>query len=502
MPTFKVNIKWGREKFEKVECNTDESPELFKAQLFALSGVQPNRQKVMLKGAVLKDDDWGTFKLKDGSTFLMMGTADELPKEPVQKTMFVEDMSDQQLASALNLPAGLENLGNTCYLNSTLQCFRSVPELRESLKKFTGRINPSVVNIQPAESITSGVRDLFMQMDSTAEEVRPIMLLRLLHLAFPQFAERAENGAFKQQDANECWIQLFRQLEDQLPALTASTSAAEGGSQGAAASSPKTSFMSQYFGGQFQCSLKCDESEEEPAKSSIENFSQLSCFISQDVKYMHTGLKLKMEEKIEKNSPTLQRNAVYTKTSKISRLPAYLTVQFVRFYYKEKEGVNAKILKDVKFPMMFDAFDLCSEELQQKMTPVRDKFKIQEDKKVEEVTKAKAAGTKPPEEKEDVNYLAFDFEEDIGSNNSGYYQLQAVLTHQGRSSSSGHYVGWIHRKGAEWIKFDDDTVTPILEEDILKLSGGGDWHCAYVLIYGPKRLIDDQASSGPEKMDE
>lgn len=31
--------------------------------------------------------------------------------------------------------------------------------------------------------------------------------------------------------------------------------------------------------------------------------------------------------------------------SKISRLPAYLTVQMVRFFYKEKESVNAKVLK-------------------------------------------------------------------------------------------------------------------------------------------------------------
>lgn len=35
---------------------------------------------------------------------------------------------------------------------------------------------------------------------------------------------------------------------------------------------------------------------------------------------------------------------------------------------------------------------------------------------------------------------------DIGSNNCGYYDLQAVLTHQGRSSSSGHYVSWVKRK--------------------------------------------------------
>jgi len=34
---------------------------------------------------------------------------------------------------------------------------------------------------------------------------------------------------------------------------------------------------------------------------------------------------------------------------------------------------------------------------------------------------------------------------DVGSNNSGFYQLNAVLTHKGRSSSSGHYVAWVRR---------------------------------------------------------
>ena len=32
---------------------------------------------------------------------------------------------------------------------------------------------------------------------------------------------------------------------------------------------------------------------------------------------------------------------------------------------------------------------------------------------------------------------------DVGSNNSGYYELKAVLTHKGRSSNSGHYVAWV-----------------------------------------------------------
>ncbi len=32
---------------------------------------------------------------------------------------------------------------------------------------------------------------------------------------------------------------------------------------------------------------------------------------------------------------------------------------------------------------------------------------------------------------------------------------------------------------------------PVTEDDVLKLSGGGDWHCAYVLLYGPSRLYEE-----------
>lgn len=62
-----VKVKWGKESYPDVEVDTDEAPLLFKAQLFALTGVQPERQKVMLKGSTLKDNDWGNVKLKDVS---------------------------------------------------------------------------------------------------------------------------------------------------------------------------------------------------------------------------------------------------------------------------------------------------------------------------------------------------------------------------------------------------------------------------------------------------
>ena len=84
-----------------------------------------------------------------------------------------------------------------------------------------------------------------------------------------------------------------------------------------------------------------------------------------------------------------------------------------------------------------------------------------------------AALKKAQEENEDKEMENYSFDDDVGSNNSGYYELQAVLTHKGRSSNSGHYVAWVKYKGDTWIECNDDDVNPIHVEDVLKLSGGG-----------------------------
>uniref|UniRef100_A0A665U5Q3 Ubiquitin carboxyl-terminal hydrolase n=1 Tax=Echeneis naucrates TaxID=173247 RepID=A0A665U5Q3_ECHNA len=437
MPVFTVNVKWGKEKFDAVELNTEEPPMVFKAQLFALTGVQPDRQKVMVKGGTLKDEEWGNIKLKNGMTLLMMGSADALPEEPAVRPMFVEDMTEEQLASAMELPCGLTNLGNTCYMNATVQCLRSVPELKTALRRYSGALRSSGANA-PSQYITAALRDLYETMDKTSSSLPPIILLQFLHMAFPQFAEKGDQGQYLQQDANECWLQMMRVLQQKLEPLEPETPM----ESEAASASSKKNFIDQYFGVEFETCMKCTESEEEEPINGKESQLQLSCFINQEVKYLATGLRLRLQEEITKMSPSLERNAQYIKSSKLSRLPAYLTVQMVRFYYKEKESVNAKVLKLLK----------------------------------------------KPDGAKEVKYEPFSFSDDLGSNNSGYYDLQAVLTHQGRSSSSGHYVGWVKRKEDEWVKFDDDKVSLVSPEDILRLSGGGDWHIAYVLLYGPRRL--------------
>jgi ubiquitin carboxyl-terminal hydrolase 14 len=80
----------------------------------------------------------------------------------------------------------------------------------------------------PAQSITAAMRDLYDSMDKGAS-IPPIILLQVLHLAFPRFAEKNEHGSFTQQDANECWTELVRMLQQKLPpkALGAATANAK-----------------------------------------------------------------------------------------------------------------------------------------------------------------------------------------------------------------------------------------------------------------------------------
>lgn len=493
MPAFTVKVKWGQEAFDKVEVDTDEEPMLFKAQLFALTGVQPHKQKVMLKGALLKDDAGGWTplkpKLKNGVTLLMMGTKDEdslVVLKDSEKTQFVEDMDENELQSAMKLPAGLTNLGNTCYMNATVQCLKSVPEFRESLKQFSrtgGNISGLGMGDAPTQ-ITEAMRDLYKAMER-GQNFPPLVLLQVLHNAFPRFAERGEQGGYQQQDANECWVELLGMIKQKLMSKTTDGNPSS------------NSVVDQYFGLDFATETKCVESEDEPVVKSTEKFLQYSCYIDKEVKYLATGLKNRLQENVTKKSLILDRDAEYIKTLTVSRLPGYLTVQMMRFQYKQKDAVNAKILKDIKFPQILDVFDLCSEDLAQKLIPMRTKFKDHEDRVVEQADKLKSSGGKEDALKKDREVAeaslekleSSSFEDDVGSNNSGYYELQAVLTHKGRSSNSGHYVAWVRYKGESWMECNDDTINPIHVEDVMKLSGGGDWHTAYLLLYGPRKLM-------------
>ncbi|PAV73239.1 hypothetical protein WR25_14322 [Diploscapter pachys] len=480
-----VYVKWGKEKLE-VDVDTAQDPLTFKGQLFALTGVAPDRQKVMIKGRVLGDDSWNGLTLTDGLTIMMMGSAEAIPTAPVANSGASDKVNDSG-EKILPMPCGLNNLGNTCYMNSVVQSLKTIPELRKSLATFgTVPQNPRANMITAA--FKQAVNELERKPDS---QFMPHALLMTLHQTFPQFNSRDPRGNLEQQDANECFTELQSLVVDGLDS-----------------SRDAPMKVRNFLRGKYQVSLKCAESEEEPVQTTSEDFYQISCFLSQEVKYLQTGIKEKMTEEIVKNSPILGRDAKWQKKALISRLPAYISVQLVRFFYKEDKKINAKIMKDVKFPLVLDLCDICAPELQEKLRPMRDAVKDEQDGILERERRLKLDGKDPKklraEVMKDGELLPFSFPDDEGSNNSGFYELQAVITHKGRSSNSGHYVAWVRLEEDKWAMCDDEHVQPITSEDVLRLSGGGDWHTAYVLLYGPRvirkfpELKDEPTSLGAD----
>lgn len=215
---MRLDVKWGKQVFKDVEVDLEQPPLVFKSQLFALSGVLPERQKVMVKAKLLKDESWDSVgQLKEGQTILLMGSAEPVKvSEPSNPVKFIEDMpeEEQDYYDLQKYGAGLKNLGNTCYMNATLQLLYSVPELRQSLVNYGSNVGAGVSN--PSGQLTASAGRLFSEMSRSGMPVVPMGFLLSLRSRYPQFEEMAQPGVYKQQDAEECFSQIAHSLTESI----------------------------------------------------------------------------------------------------------------------------------------------------------------------------------------------------------------------------------------------------------------------------------------------
>jgi ubiquitin carboxyl-terminal hydrolase 14 len=101
----------------------------FKVLLYSLTNVPLEKQKVIFKGQVFQNEKvLSDYKITENAAISLIGNpeSNQTLIQPKQQIVFIEDMTKEQKAQFMKqkagilVPAGLKNLGNTCYLNSTI----------------------------------------------------------------------------------------------------------------------------------------------------------------------------------------------------------------------------------------------------------------------------------------------------------------------------------------------------------------------------------------------
>lgn len=329
-----------------------------------------------------------------------------------------------------SLPTGLQNMGNTCYMNSVLQCLLHLGALSDCLSALSTRFSTE----QP---MTQALERTFMTLSvSKSKSYAPREFRKTLITRFPMFA------GYEQQDAQE----MLRMVLDCIDEENKHPCPLREGKKA-------PSFVSHLFEGQLETQITCTRCHKVSKKK--DSFHELPLSLPDldalnnvreeqgreqvtrrwgtaftDWMGITSGAEMSLQdcvdafcsaEMLEGNNQYQCENCKTTTDSKkivvISQLPSILCVYLKRFRYGRDGG--DKLSNAVKFPMR---------------------------------------GWNPTP-------LAAD---------SGLYDLCGMVNHRG-TVSGGHYVAYTHR-GGKWFECNDSYVCEVSSSSVETTE-------AYILFY-------------------
>ncbi|XP_030572237.1 ubiquitin carboxyl-terminal hydrolase 8 isoform X1 [Drosophila novamexicana] len=323
---------------------------------------------------------------------------------------------------------GLKNLGNTCYMNSILQCLSNTPQLMEfcisdKYKNYISRRNKT--NGQVIEEVAALIKELWNGQYKCVAS-------RDLRYVVGQY-QKIFRGV-DQQDSHEFLTILMDWLHSDLQTLRVPRkrdiiSAAE--KAWLEFTKSQESIIQHLFYGQIKSTVKCVTCTKESA--TYECFSNLSLELPANANfcYLHQCMDMYFSgEKIHGwNCPNCKTKRDAIKKLDISKLPPVLVVHLKRFY-ADPSNAGAYIKKQnyLQFPL---------ENLEMKPYTAR--------------VESRAVTPKT-------------------------YQLYAVSNHYG-TMEGGHYTAFCKSAHyGRWYKFDDQVVSPLDTSNVVSSA-------AYILFY-------------------